>query len=504
MKLTRPSRIHATTAGAYPIARRRRPTVTALTTFFRNRALHDAFHWSRALAAGEGPTFDRWVFPLEERSNIVSVTLTPLFGRTVSSGPICKLLQPEGAGGSLRAPCGPKEKMVVSGSRPRTPANLSRWRVEMIPSGGESLEGLDFDLPMLDVAGSRRACTVKLDIDVEEPPDFGLVIGISALDNAGDVLKNDAGEEVCAVSDEFFLTTARPPDTGRGERQSRRTVPAIAFGRLEAAVEEHGDVLDETQAQWLSQGTEYFTLKLNQRRLLTIGTVSILAQVQRQALAKPRSGGSFVASLGDFRPLQAVDISVRKSSESTSDAWTAFWRGREAYFTRLRKGTPRDLVEVADWTPELAGAALRYGQAYRELLEDLVTSRAPRAALYDALAVDSFLIRLNTGHGSTDEALVLLPTHPLRSAWFAGYTQLLRSWETQVLQLPPHERKAALDLRTLQQLAPPATYPPSLFTRRRPRRLCLGRTCASFTPWRCRPMPPTRLDACVIWRSFST
>jgi DNA phosphorothioation-dependent restriction protein DptH len=54
----------------------------------------------------------------------------------------------------------------------------------------------------------------------------------------------------------------------------------------------------------------------------------------------------------------------------------------------------------------------------------------------------------------SEDALLLLPTHPLRSAWFAGYTQLLRTWETQLLQQTPRERKGGIDLDTVRQLAP--------------------------------------------------
>ena len=35
----------------------------------------------------------------------------------------------------------------------------------------------------------------------------------------------------------------------------------------------------------------------------------------------------------------------------------------------------RCIVESADWTPELAAAALRYAQAYRELIDDLCLVR---------------------------------------------------------------------------------------------------------------------------------
>jgi hypothetical protein len=58
---------------------------------------------------------------------------------------------------------------------------------------------------------------------------------------------------------------------------------------------------------------------------------------------------------------------VFPEGEATAlEAWSAFLRAREIYFTRLRKNPLRNVVEVAEWTPELAGAAQRYAQAFRQ------------------------------------------------------------------------------------------------------------------------------------------
>jgi DNA phosphorothioation-dependent restriction protein DptH len=454
-KLTRPGKIHATTAERIQALGVDSETATALAGFFRNRALHDPTTWSRDLANGQGPTLESWIFPLEERSNIQSVTVRPFIGPDGLVGRYCNLAQPEGPGGSLRARCGLKEKMTVRWvTDPPTPANLGRWRVEMTSSGGEPLDDLDFDLPALDIAGSRRSCTVKLDLEFEEPPDFGLCIRVSALDTASNILRSaDTDELVCAESDEFFLVSGPEPPMSDG-RQTRRTVPAIAFGRLEAAVETRGDVLTETQPQWIGQNTDYFTLRLNERRILNIGTVSTLVTIQRRVIGDPRTGGSFEVDLDELRPIRVDDVKPRPFLTATLDAWAPFWRAREAFFARLKKAAPRDVVETADWSPELAAAASRYAQTYRDLLDDLVNTGAPRHILLDALTVDSVLIRLATSDSVSEDALLLLPTHPMRSVWFAGYSQLLRTWETQILQQPPRERKGMVDLDAVRQLAP--------------------------------------------------
>ncbi|MEI8167905.1 MAG: hypothetical protein WCG26_16095, partial [Chloroflexales bacterium] len=113
----------------------------------------------------------------------------------------------------------------------------------------------------------------------------------------------------------------------------------------------------------------------------------------------------------------------------------------------------RDCIAVAPWTDELADVAIRYGQAYKNLLSAL-EQQAAQDELAAALSLDTILIR-TAGAGETDEeALVFLPTHPVRAAWMAGYTQLLQHWENEVVGRPAKHRPAALDLATVRMLTP--------------------------------------------------
>ena len=454
-KLTRPGKIHTSTAERIRSLRASDDTAIELAEFFRNKELHDAVAWSLELASGKGPTLDRWVFPVEQRSDIQSVIIRPFIGSDGVVERYCNLDQPDGPGGSLRARCAPREKMVVRWTtEPLSPANLSRWRVEMVSSGGESIEDLDFDLPAKEIAGSRRTCTIKLDLEFEESPDLGFCLRVSALDSAGNVLEHpDTEEPVCADSNEFFLvkgTEAVEPAV----RQTRKTEPTIAFGRLVAALDTRNDSLEETQPQWSGQNGEYFTLHLDDRHILNIGTSPTLVELQRRVLAEPRSGGSFEINLDELRAITLADISTCALASVITDVWGPFLRARENFFTRLKKSQPRDVIESADWNPELAGAASRYAQAYRELLVELVERAAPCHIVRDALSIDSVLIRVVTNDSVTEEAILLLPTHPLRCTWLAGYTQLLRLWETQVLQFKARDRKGLLDPDTIRELTP--------------------------------------------------
>jgi hypothetical protein len=50
--------------------------------------------------------------------------------------------------------------------------------------------------------------------------------------------------------------------------------------------------------------------------------------------------------------------------------------------------------------------------------------------------------------------VIILPTHPLRALWYAAYSELLRSWESELLKLDRRQRKKLLDFDLLSQVTP--------------------------------------------------
>ena len=115
---------------------------------------------------------------------------------------------------------------------------------------------------------------------------------------------------------------------------------------------------------------------------------------------------------------------------------------------------PRHLVAVAAWDHERARRVERYAHAYSELLASLANAPELQDELMVALSIDTLLIVTPRRGGGIEEALVTLPTHPLRMLWYVAYQQLLAQWESNLLQLRPQERQVALDLDPLRQITP--------------------------------------------------
>ncbi len=452
VSLSRPRKLAATARERIETLKVDEETATALGQFFRGRAMNDVQAWSRTLAEERMLTFDLWRFPKIEPSDLNTVTIAPFVNAQGKVERYCRLHQPDDAGGSLLARYGAKESIVVRWkTEPELPKDLSRWRVAIVPA--DSDKGFEESIDERNVPGTRRTVTIKLDMEFEEPPDYAVCVRIAPLSADGsEFIDQDTDKAYVVDSPEFFLvpeliTPIEPP------RKSLRTVPTLAFGRLEIAVDTNQDSISEEEPAWSSKDLQYFRLHVNQRRMLNIGLSHALWKLEKQILAEPRKGGCFILDVDEVRPVEPQAFTEYPLLFGDSDVWATFWRVREAYFKRFKQEM-RDVIEAADWTAELAGAALRYAQAYRDLIEDMVARRADASEIREALSIDTLFIRNSGTGGKAEEAVVVLPTHPLRSAWFASYTQLLHEWEQELLKRPRRGRKLSIDLQALRLLVP--------------------------------------------------
>ncbi len=454
LSLSHPSKLGATMRERIQSIKVDAATATALGQFFHGRAMNDVRTWSRELAKEQTLTFDRWVFPKTDPSDLRAVSITPFVNAQGDVERYCHLNQPDGAKGSLLARYGARETLTIRWKTdPELPKDLSRWRVGIVPSGSENR--FEECIDERSVTGNRRTVTIKLDMDFDEPLDYAVCIRIAPISADGsEILNQETGEPFFADSHEFFLVKDVVDSLPEPPRKSLRAVPTLVFGRLEVAVDMRENTLVETEPEWINKDLEYFRLRLNERRVLNIGLSGSLLALQKQILAEPREGGCFILDVDEVRPVDNQSFSVYPLLAGNAESWPAFWRGREAFFKRLKQSDVRAVIEAADWTPDLAAAALRYAQVYRELIDDLVSRGVDISELRQALSIDTLLIR-NTGGGEqVEEAVVVLPTHPLRAAWFASYTQLLREWEKQLLDYQPRERKLSIDLQALRLLVP--------------------------------------------------
>lgn len=454
-KLTRPSKLQAMPAERIGDTGVDVTTAGKLREFFRVRPMNDIATWSRTLAQQDELTFDRWQFIQEERSDLREVVVKSFLDANGNVERWCKLKQPE-KNGALRAEYGAKCSIVVRWStQPSTPQNLRGWRVEIVPDGAGE-DDVIADLPIREVPAARREATLKLDIEPEEAFDYRMRVRVAPLDAAkNDIRDDESDHSLAALSDDFYLAPAEG-DVDTPPRQTRKSVPNIPFGRLSYLLSKTDMELTEGESQWASAGEGSFRLRLNEKHDVNIEVSALLLALERRLISEPRGVYSFVARMTDVEPLNEREIEALGAPAYDSEAWQSFWSARATFFGRVAKNQPRDTLEVADWSADLASSALRYARAYARLLEELTQSGAPREELAAALGIDSLLVQMDAGHGR-EESVITLPTHPMRAVWLASYAQLLREWEARIVKRGPGSRQSACDLDLLRMVTPANT-----------------------------------------------
>ncbi len=348
--------------------------------------------------------------------------------------------------------------MVVKWScEPTQPQNLSGWSVRIVPSDYdyELAEDSDFIEPKIPrVPANRRSVTIKLDMEEDETPTDPVCVRVAPLDATGnELIDKETGEVIADKSTEFFLVRNLQMDLRLEARENRSIVPTLPFGRLEAAIKlPEGQSLVEEQAQLIAR--DLFSLTLSNKTILNLSVSETLLELEQQIRDNPRDGGCFILAVDEIVPVGVAAIAPFALQYSGNTLWAAFWKARETFFGRLKRQPSRDMIETADWTPDLANVAVRYAQEYQKLLDGLIKSRCERDEMLEALSIDSLLVQVSGKGDAVEEAVVILPTHPLRVAWMVSYTQLLRRWEERLLELPRSKRRNSIDQEALRMLTP--------------------------------------------------
>lgn len=468
-ELAHPARIQASLSTRLQSLCVDEETERKLQTFFRGKSLQEVNSWSQALIEHK-LTFENWRFPEEDHSDIKEVKVQNFLDSANKVERYSHLTQPHGPGTNLQIVCGPKSTVTVRWkAEPPQPRNIKYWRVEMLPStaiDSEADQDMLIDLPAREVPASRRNLSIKVDLELERP--LGVRVRVTPIEVSGQPRVNpETDKYISHDSDEFFLmpeSEVDDPGTDLNPVAIQSEVTTIALGRLEYALQIRTSVLEESREQWSSKELEYFSLRLDNKRMLTLGLSPILRVIEEQALQNSRSGGIFHLTMDQVRIASGEKCQVWYMRYGTSENWKSFWNARENFFRHLRQSHPRHLIEVAKWRPELVGMAIKYVQSYQGLIQLLLqkTEQTPKdqldvanQELREAMSLDTLLVRVRDGAHQVEKALVVLPTHPLRVAWLIGYTQLLKSWEDQLFErTKPAARKGTIDIESLRLLSP--------------------------------------------------
>ena len=149
----------------------------------------------------------------------------------------------------------------------------------------------------------------------------------------------------------------------------------------------------------------------------------------------------------------------------------SFLDARVNYCKAVRaQARDEDAILQAVDLASLQNDALEYAEAYRDVLADLAQKiergrgsdqQKTILALQTMLAIDTVHMVLTDFRGRTKEAILLSPLHPLRSLWFAAWTQVAQYWLRETKDGPEEYLTSVRDglLNSLMPLNVPVALP---------------------------------------------
>jgi hypothetical protein len=154
-----------------------------------------------------------------------------------------------------------------------------------------------------------------------------------------------------------------------------------------------------------------------------------------------------------------LDNSITETGLSTtsSAAYNSFLAAREVFFNSVRQNQSCIITQGLSFA-HAENECLMYAETYLNLIKNIlhltemsegVEKQRHLETLRNITAVDSIHIILTDYRGKSREAMLIAPTHPLRSLWFFGWSTLGKDWINALKEggrdYIPHIRKVLLE-----------------------------------------------------------
>lgn len=198
---------------------------------------------------------------------------------------------------------------------------------------------------------------------------------------------------------------------------------------------------------------ETLLVKFGREGAVQIPLSRMLKTIEQRILANPKhpSGWRMQINLDTAEPPSEVALSLPSTA-----AMASFLAAREEMFAAVRRDAAELIMQGYSFK-EGERECVAYAEAYLDLIRNLVrqaetTSGSDRQQhiqmLRNVLAVDSIHVILTNFRGRHREAVLVSPTHPLRTLWLSSWVALGESWIEKIKSGGkdhlPHVRSALL------------------------------------------------------------
>lgn len=413
----------------------------------RGAQLANSRLWTRDIAESHPDlTFDRWRLVeavAEDIDELEVVSFHNAAGKVESWSKLKQggdgqlLLEvPEGGAGSVT---------VKWKTTPPNVAGVAKWELSVLPP--DDLR-TDETVPLVSatVVGGKRQATLKVALDEDSLADgTRFVVNVRAVGEHGESVNLKSGEAASRDSQEFQIAGIEEAET-RTRRSAAACVPEAV---VRAAIDGLDD-LTEDLVSWDPVG-QVFSLRLGNRRAIQVRICEAIIHMQRIATKSPeqavhfRGTGSYGTPL-DLDRVEQIELSLPP----------ALKKARAEFLAALTATPQRDTIESAEWTDDLRALVGAYAASYKRALE------LPGQQLADLLRMDTVSLSVRRSN-QVIQAVIVLPTHPLRASWVALHDKILREWAVALTGITPRGVRARMvDANLVSQVVPanlPFTVP---------------------------------------------
>lgn len=444
----------------------------SLSSYFEKYDIQEPESWTAPIATDKnwwGISFDKWTF--QEELSLDKVLLTvletdlPVVQENEASEQLSGLI-----GQQILVPNDRRKMNLVFEVTPH-PAKVSgldHFTVQIV-SQNDGPVGKSKKVKAW--TPNRLQCTVTLDklnkIEFEEGWHFIRVLPWT-VDGDPIPLEADSGSEAAMRSYEsepFYVL----PGGSIEEEPPQRAIPieqSLEHARFRLQLtalgdERNPDEISLSSVTWAEGGRskkasrqEALLAKFGHEGAVQIPMSRMLKTIEQRILAEPKhpSGWRMQINLDAAELPSEVGLTL-----PTSAAMASFLAAREELFAAIRKDAAELIMQGLAFR-DTEKECLAYAEAYLDLVRNLIrqaeiSSGAERQqhlqALRNVLAVDSIHVILTDFRGRHREAVLVSPTHPLRTLWLNSWVTLGKDWIEKIKaggkDHIPHVRSALLD-----------------------------------------------------------
>ncbi|MDR0655895.1 MAG: hypothetical protein LBG22_06225 [Treponema sp.] len=244
---------------------------------------------------------------------------------------------------------------------------------------------------------------------------------------------------------EFFYVL---PDANIQEEPPQRAIPRVwslehARFRLQLTALQEGRGIDgivvnsvawvEDKSSRKNSRQTALIVRFEREGVFQIPLSNNLKAIEQKILFNPKhpSGYSLRINSNSDNSITETGLSIISSS-----AYNSFLAARETFFNSIRQNQSCVIMQGLSFA-HTENECLMYAEAYLNLIKSILhiaeTSEGMEKQQYletlrNITAVDSIHIILTDYRGKSREAMLIAPTHPLRTLWFLGWSALGRDW----------------------------------------------------------------------------